>query len=54
MDLIQLEKFEVEHEPCTEKSEGMRGSFAHKSMHYGLTVYGEAVHEEEARRANSE
>ena len=27
---------------------------AHKSMHYGLTVYGEAVHEEVARRANSE
>lgn len=27
---------------------------AHKSMHYGLTVYGDAVHEEEARRADSE
>ena len=27
---------------------------AHKSMHYGLTVYGDAVHDEEARRADSE
>lgn len=24
---------------------------AYKSMHYGLTVYGDAVHEEGARRA---
>ena len=27
---------------------------ARKSMHYGLTVYGDAVHEEVARKADSE